>query len=225
MFNKTQIRSAAVAVALSIAASPSFAAIVNYNFDGDSGQSFGATTSTSSITIGNATFSQANASAATYAFNFGPNNGTFTNIGGGAGTILTTNGFASASPGGAPASLTISFASTVYAINFNYGTGDFVYTPDGGDALTATINNTPVATSVPTYSATNGDFFAEGSFSYASATGFTSITLTSTDAAGAEDLALGDLTTSTTPVPLPAGVWLLGSGFALLGFKSRRRAA
>lgn len=225
MFNKTQMLTAAAALALSIVALPTVAATVSYDFDPVSGQSFGATSSNTSVTVGNATFSQANASAASYAFNFGSNNGIFSNIGGGAGTILTTNGYAAASAGGAPASLTISFASTVYGINFNYGNGDFVYTPNGGDLLTATINGAQVATAAPTFSATNGDFYAEGAFSYANANGFTSITLTSTDAAGAEDLAIGDLSTATTPVPLPAGIWLLGTGLASLGLKLRRRAA
>jgi len=223
MLDKTQILTAAAAVALSLAAAPGFADTVSYDFDSVSGQSFGATTSNSSITVGNATFTQANAAAATYAFNFGPNNATYNNIGGGAGTVLASGG-AGATPAGAPASLTISFASTVYGINFNYANSDAYFAPNGGDLLTATINGTQVAAATPTYSATNNDFFAEGAFSYANSAGFNSITLTSTDALGAEDLILGDLTTATTPVPLPASIWLLGGGLAALGFKSRRRA-
>jgi hypothetical protein len=221
MFNKITVLSAAAAVALSIAAAPGFAATVSYDFDPVSGQSFGATTSTPSITVGNATFTQANAATATYAFSFGPNNSTFNNIGGGAGTVLESGG-AGANSAGAPASLTISFASTVYGINFNYANSDAAFLPNGGDLLTATINGATVATANPTF---NTDLFAEGAFSYSNAAGFNSITLTSTDALGAEDLVLGDLTTASTPVPLPAGIWLLGGGLAALGFKPRRRAA
>jgi len=223
MFNKTQIIIGAAAVALAIAATPSFAD--TFVFDPFSGQSFGSGSANTSITIGNATFSQANASTASYDFVFGPNSGVFSNIGGGSGTVLTTAGYAGANPSGAPASLTISFASTVYGINFDYANSDFVYTPNGGDTLAATINGTPVATANPTFSSTNGDFYAEGSFSYVNPNGFKSITLTSTDAAGAEDLVLGDLTTANTPVPLPAGIWLLASGVAALGMQFRRRAA
>jgi hypothetical protein len=224
MLNKSQIFTAAAAVALSIAASPTFAATVSYDFDPVSGQSFGSTASNGSVTVGNATFSQANASAALYPFVFGPNSAVFSNIGGGSGTVLTSAGNAGANPSGAPASLTISFASTVYGINFDYGNSDF-FGGDGGDKLTATINGATVATAQPVVSASNGDFYAEGVFSYVNANGFKSITLTATDAAGAQDLALGDLSTATTPVPLPAGIWMLGGGLAALGFKSRRRSA
>ena len=224
MLNKSQIFTAAAAVALAIAASPTLAATVSYDFDAVSGQSFGSTASNSSVTVGNATFSQANAAAASYPFVFGPNSGLFSNIGGGAGTVLTTGGYAGASPAGAPAALTISFASTVYGVNFDYGNSDF-FGSDGGDTLTATINGATVATVQPVLSASNGDYYPEGAFSYVNANGFKSITLTATDAAGAQDLALGDFSTATTPVPLPAGIWMLGGGLAMLGFKSRRRAA
>ncbi len=225
MFNKTQILTAAAAVALSIAASPGFAATVSYDFSTVNGQSFG-TGAASSVSVGNATFTQANAATASYAFSFGPNGDTFTNIDNGGGYVLSSAGQVGGTPTtSAPASVTISFASTVYGINFNYGNSDWVYTPNGGDLLSATINGATVATATPTFSATNGDFYAEGAFSYSNPNGFTSITLTSTDAAGAEDLVLGDLTTASTPVPLPAGIWLLASGLGVLGFKSRRRAA
>jgi len=224
MLNKTQMLTMAAAVALTIAASPTFAATVTYDFSTVNGQSFGSGAA-SSVSVGNATFSQANAATAGYAFSFGPNAGLFTNIDNGGGYVLSSGGNAGAAPTtSAPASVTISFASTVYGVNFNYGNSDFVYTPDGGDTLTATIGGSTVATATPTFSATNGDFYAEGAFSYSNANGFTSITLTSTDAAGAQDLVLGDLTTASTPVPLPAGIWLLGGGLSLLGFKSRRRA-
>jgi hypothetical protein len=222
MLNKSRIMTAVAVATLSIAALPTLADTVTYDFDTVSGQSFGSGASQTSVTVGNATFTQANAASATYPFSFGPNSGIFSNIGGGAGTILTTAGYAAASPAGAPAALTISFSSTVYGISFDYGNGDFVYTPNGGDLLSATINGTQVATSTPTFNS-NGDFYAEGSLSYASATGFTSITLTSTDAAGAEDLALGDLTTQTTPVPVPAAFWMLLSGIGgAFGFARRR---
>lgn len=225
MMMTTQRLTAAAAVALSIAAaSPSFADTVSYDFDPVSGQSFGSGAANTSVTIGNATFTQANAGSANYAFTFGPNGGLFSNIGGGSGTVLSSGGNAGANPSGAPASLTISFASAVTSISFDYANSDFVYTPNGGDTLTATINGTQVATANPTFSSSNGDFYAEGSFSYTKPSGFTSITLTSTDAAGAEDLVLGDLTATTTPVPIPAGIWLMGSGLAAMGFKLRRRA-
>jgi hypothetical protein len=225
MLNKTRIFTVAAAVALAIAASPGFAATVNYDFGPASGQSFGSGGSASSVTIDGATFTQANAATASYSFFFGPNGYNFTNIGGGAGTVLTTGGYAGVTPSGAPASVTISFATTMYGINFNYGNGDADYAPNGGDTLTATIGGTPVASVNPMFSSSNGDTYAEGAFSYYNANGFNSITLTSTDSAGAEDLVLGDLTTATAPVPLPPSIWLLGGGLAALGFKRRARAA
>jgi hypothetical protein len=226
MLNKSRIMTAAAAVTLSIAALPALGDTVPYVFDPLSGQSFGSGSANTSVTIGNATFTQANSSAASYDFVFGPNGGLFSNIGGGSGTVLSTAGNAGANPSGAPASLTISFSSTVYGINFDYANSDFVYTPNGGDTLTASISNGATVTANPTFSATNGDFYAEGAFSYASANGFNSITLTSTDAAGAEDLVLGDLTTQTTPVPVPAAFWMLLSGIGGgIGFARRRAGA
>jgi hypothetical protein len=220
MLKKTQILTVAAAVALSMAALPSFADTVTYDFDPVSGQSFGAGSGNTSVTVGNATFTQANAAQASYSFAFGPNSGLFSNIGGGSGTVLSTGGNASVTPSGAPASLTISFASTVYGINFNYANSDF-FGSNGGDTLTATIGGTTVvANPVSTYSA-NNDLFAEGAFAYTNANGFNSITLTSTDAAGAEDLVLGDLSTQTTPVPLPSSLLLFAGG--LLGLCGLRR--
>jgi len=225
MLKKSPLWMVAAAVAFSVAASPALAQIVTYDFDPVSGQSFGATASNTSVTVGNATFTQANAGSATYPFVFGANGGLFSNIGGGAGTVLSTAGYAGANPSGAPASLTISFASTVYEVSFNYANSDFVDYPNGGDLLSAVIGSTTV-TSTPTYSATNGDFYAEGAFEYDNTAGFTSITLTSTDAAGAEDLVLGDLTTSAAPVPSPATFWLVLSGVGVaLGFARRRAGA
>jgi hypothetical protein len=223
MMKNTHTLMAVVAVALSIAASTSLASTVSYDFDPVSGQSFGSGAANASVTLGDATFTQANAATATYDFAFGPNGGLFSNIGGGSATVLSTGGYAGANPSGAPASLTISFASTVYGLSFNFANSDVYFSPNGGDLLTATINGTPVATATPTYSATNGDLYAEGSFAYFNANGFSSITLTSTDAAGAEDLVLGDLNSFTTPVPLPAGIWLLGGGLAAVGCTRRRR--
>jgi hypothetical protein len=223
MFRQTHLFTVAAAVALSIAAAPTFAATVSYDFSTVNGQSFGAG-ATGSVTVGNATFTQANASTASYAFSFGPNAGVFSNIDNGGGYVLSSAGGAGAAPTtNAPASVTISFASAVYGINFNYGNSDF-FGVDGGDTLTATISGATVATGAPTLNP-NGDYYPEAAFSYLNPNGFTSITLTSTDAAGAQDLVLGDLTAQTTPVPLPASIWLLAGGLAALGFKPRRRAA
>ena len=222
MLNKTRIMTATAAVAFSIVALPSFAGTVTYDFTAASATSFGGTSGVTSATVGNATFTQAN--AASYPFVFGVNPG-FSNIGGGAGTVLSTDGAANSSnnPTPLPASLTISFSSTVYGINFNYGNSDF-FGSNGGDTLTATIGGTTVvANPVSTYSA-NNDLFAEGAFAYTNANGFNSITLTSTDAAGAEDLVLGDLSTQTTPVPLPSSLLLFAGGLlGLCGLRRRSR--
>jgi len=221
MLNKTRIMTATAAVAFSIVALPSLAGTVTYDFTTASATSFGGGTGVTSATVGNATFTQAN--AASYPFVFGANPG-FSNIGGGAGTVLSTDGAANSSnnPTPLPASLTITFASTVYGITFDYGNSDFVGI-NGGDTLTATIGGTTVVANPVSTNGANGDLFAEGAFAYTNANGFNSITLTSTDAAGAEDLTLGDLTTATTPVPLPSSLLLFAGG--LLGFFGLGRRA
>ncbi len=212
-------------LALALVSQSSFADTEYFNFPPVAGDSFGTGGNATSVsvtgTLGNvATFSQANSAAASYDFTFGANAGLYSNIA--STTVLSSGGYAYTTQ--TPAELTITFASTVYAVNFNWANND-PFAADTGDIVQGLVNGNVVYTSTGGAPVNPNDNYAEGAFSYASTQGFKSITLESFDAAGAQDLNLGDLTTSTTPVPLPAGIWLLSSSLAALGFGRRKKAA
>jgi PEP-CTERM motif len=213
MINRMSALAAIAACTLAVAVSPAMAETWTYDFSPYSGQNFGSAGIQIANPVDAVTLSQAN--NAPYSFTIGPNGGLFSNIDGGAGTVVTSAGYAA---GGVPASLTLTFATPVQGISFNFANSDF-FGSDGNDKLTATINGTTVATATAA-SLNNGDLYAEGSFSYSNPNGFTSITLTSTDKLGAQDLALGDLTAS---VPEPSTWAMLVLGFAGVGFIAYRR--
>jgi hypothetical protein len=60
-------------------------------------------------------------------------------------------------------------------------------------------------------------------FSLAGAAPFTFVTISAADAAGAESLAIADM--NSTPVPLPASIWLFASALAGLGVRRVARKA
>jgi len=74
-------------------------------------------------------------------------------------------------------------------------------------------------------SANVGGPFEGGTFSFSSATPFTSFTLAAFNAAGAPvNLAIDNLTLTTNPVPEPATLLLFGTGLAALAkFRKRKR--
>ncbi|MDR3465457.1 MAG: PEPxxWA-CTERM sorting domain-containing protein [Xanthobacteraceae bacterium] len=213
MINRISALAAIAACTLGVAVSPAMAETWTYDLSPYSGQTFGSAGIQIANPVDAVTLTQAN--SAPYSFAIGPNGGLFSNIDGGAGTVVTSAGSAA---GVAPASLTLTFATPVQGISFNFANSDF-FGSDGKDTLTATINGTTVATATAAFPS-NGDLYAEGSFFYTNPNGFTSITLTSTDGVGPQDLVIGDLTAA---VPEPSTWAMLVLGFAGVGFMAYRR--
>jgi hypothetical protein len=182
------------------------AGTINYDFDSVSG-------SATPTTLQGATFSSPSDPGA---FSFGPNGGLYSTLGN---TVLSSAGVA--------ATLDISFASAQTGISFDFANGDYTIpgvVGNGNDTLTLTTNTgytQTVSATVPTGS--GNDAYPQGFFNLVSAPAFTSVTITTQDAAGPESLAIADLTTS--PVPLPPGLLLLASGLFGVGALRRVRAA
>jgi hypothetical protein len=206
-------------------AAVSHAAIVSYDFGGAAQGQY------SPATVNGATFASTTDTVGPTSplggYYFGQNNGAFSTLGN---DILSSQGFNS--------DLTISFATSQYALSFDFANGD-LFGSNGNDVLYAVAYNgtTAVATQEvtasvqPVTAAGNGGEYPEGYFNLASNSAFTSVklysysgTLPALGSTSTDSLTIADMTSSTTPVPIPAASWLLGS--SLLGglaFLRRRK--
>jgi hypothetical protein len=144
------------------------------------------------------------------AFTFGPNGGLYSTLGS---TVLSS--------AGVPATLDISFSQAQTGITFDAANGDF-FADNGSDTLTLTTNTGYTDTISMAIPSGSGDYYPQAYFSLAGAAPFTAVAISTADSAGAESLAIADLT--TTPVPLPAALLLFTSGLTGLGFGALRRA-
>jgi hypothetical protein len=154
-------------------------------------------------TLNGATFSSPSDPGA---FTFGPNGGVYSTL---SNYVLSSAGVA--------ATLDISFAQAQNGISFNFAIGDFLG-GNGSDSLTLTTNtgfSETVGATIP-----GSDFYPQGYFNLAGAAPFTSVAISAVDGAGAESLAIGNLTTSA--VPLPGALLLFGSGLLALATRLRR---
>ena len=212
--NRKNLIAIAAAGALAVGASTALADTVSYDFTPVIGQYTGQATS---LVVNGATFSSPS-DAASNALGLGQP-GTYyasaNNLYSSAlGTsILSTAGYGSLVP---DSTLTINFnGSSQNGIAFAFALG----TSSGGEQLVVTTNGG--TTSTLTNFTTDAAGYPEGFFSLAAVPNFTSVTITATDGAGAQDLAIGKLTTSA--VPLPGTLPLLLSGIAGAGLLARRR--
>jgi len=145
------------------------------------------------------------------AFTFGANGGLYSTLGP---NVLSSAGNA--------ATLTITFATAQTGLSFDAAMGDFLQL-NGTDTITVTTNAGVNQTLVPVIPAGSGDDYPQVLFSLASAAPFTFVTISAADAAGPESLAIADMT--STPVPLPASIWLFASALAGLGLRRVARKA
>jgi hypothetical protein len=209
MLRRTNTIAAIAACALTFGTSAAFAGTTTYDFSAVSGQSTPAS-------IGIATFNSSADIANTLAtglgeYTFGANGNLYTALG--AYVLAEAGGFSGSS-------LTINFTVAQDAIRFDYAIGDF-FALNGSDTLTVTASDGSTVTSTnAAIPAGSGDLYPQGTVSLTSATGFTSVTIAATDAAGPETLTIADLTT----VPEPATLSILGAGIAGLAGLRRRRA-
>jgi hypothetical protein len=188
MFRRIYAAAATAALACSLSASPVLAA--PYYFS--AGDFVAAAGTSTPATVGGATFSSPSDPGA---FTFGPNGGTFTDLGP---YVLSS--------AGVTATLDITFATAQTGVTFDFALGDF-FASGGSDILTVTTSAGTVAQF--TAAAVSGDFYPEGLAFLDNVAPFTSIALSS-----AYPIALA-------PVPEPASMALLGSG--LLGLLAARR--
>jgi hypothetical protein len=203
MYQRTTILSLIVPCLLTVAASASRADTV-YDFGSVTG-------SATPLTINGATFSSPSDPGA---FTFGPNAGLFSTLGS---TVLSS--------AGVPATLDIAFATAQTGITFDAAVGDF-FSSLGNDAITLSTNTGFTETVTAAIPSGSGDFYPQTMFSLAGAKPFTSVVIAASDGSPSapEALVIADLTSS--PVPLPAAVWMLlsGLGGGLLFFRRTRSA-
>ena len=214
MFHRKHLIAAAVAGALSLGATTAFATTVTYDFSTVAGQYTGQAVP---LTVSGATFSSVS-DAASNALGVGQNGTYYAGTNGGvigalgATTyVLSTAGYGSLV---SDSTLTISFAQAQDAISFDFGLG----TSAGGKQITLTTNSGTTQTQT---SFTAGTLGPQGLFSLTALPAFTSVTITASDTAGAQDLTIGNL--ATNAVPLPGSLPLLLSGVVGVGALVRRR--
>jgi hypothetical protein len=191
---------AAVALALSLTASIA-SAQNTYNFSTVNGQD----TSTA-VTLNGATFSSATPGAV---FTFGPNGGLYSNLG--AYVLTQTQGI-----GG---TLQVSFAQAQTGVSFDFANADLLQLV-GSDSLTVTTN-TGFTETVTNFAIPGSDLYPQGIFNLTGGAPFTSLTISSADAGGAESFTIADL--ASVPVPLPPALSLLAGGLLGLGGLLRAR--
>ena len=216
MFHRKHVIALAVAGALSLGATTALADTQTYDFSTVAGQYTGQATP---LTVNGATFSSVSDAASNAlgvgqngTYYAGPNGGIYSTLGT---SVLSTAGYGSLVP---DSTLTISFAQAQNAIGFNFALG----TSSGGEQITLTTNGGTSQT-LTSFATPSGDLYPQGLFQLATLPTFTSVTITASDTAGAQDLAIGNLTTNA--VPLPGSLPLLLSGVVGVGAMVRRRKA
>ena len=207
MSHRVHLLAAAVACALSLSVTAANA--TTYDF-GSLPQDMTVTP----LTLNGATFTASNDPGG---FTVGANAGLWSSLGS---SVLSS--------GGVPATLNIAFGAAQTGLSFDVGTGDFlpgVFNTNDLVSVTEYNGSTVVATQsiVPVVPAASGDQFPSGFFSLAGGAAFTSVAISASDSSGAESFAIAEL--ASTPVPLPAAVWMLLSGLGgALGFARRAKA-
>jgi hypothetical protein len=201
MFQRVHLLSAGIAFALTLAAVSANA--TTYDFS-----SLPQGTTVTPLTLNGATFTASNDPGG---FTVGANGGVWSTLGS---SVLSSAGVA--------ATLNIAFSTAQTGISFDAGTGDFAGFNTNDSVTVSEFNGTTLVGSqsiVPTYQ--NGDLFPSGFFSLAAGAAFNSVTIAAADSAGSESFAIAEL--ATTPVPLPAAIWMLLSGLGgAIGLTRRR---
>jgi hypothetical protein len=192
MSYRVHAATAAAACVLSLAATASRA--TTYDFS-----TLPQDTTVTPFTLNGATFTASNDPGG---FTVGSNGGLYSTLGA---SVLSS--------AGVPATLNIAFSTAQTGISFDAAMGDFL-AGNGSDSVTVSeYNGAQLVASqsiTPAIPNGSGDLFPQGFFSLAAGGPFTSVTISAADAAGAESLAIAEL--SSTPVPLPAAFWMLLSG-------------
>ena len=214
MFQRKHVLAIAVAGALSLGATAASATTVAYDFSTVAGQYTGQATP---LTVNGATFSSVSDSASNAlglgqngTYYAGNNGGIYSTLGS---YVLSTAGYGTLVP---DTTLNISFAQAQNAIAFNFALGS----SSGGEQITITTNGGTTQT-LTSFVTPSGDFYPQGLFQLSALPTFTSVSITATDSAGAQDLAIGNLTSNA--VPLPGSLPLLLSGVVGVGAMLRRR--
>jgi hypothetical protein len=207
MSHRVHLLTATVACALSVAATAAHAN--TYDFS-----TLPQGTTVTPLTFNGATFTASNDPGG---FTVGPNGGIWSSLGS---SILSS--------GGVAATLNIAFGTAQTGLSFDVGTGDFlpgVFNTNDLVTVTEYNGSTQVATQsiVPIVPTGSGDQYPSGYFSLVGGAAFTSVTISASDSSGAESFAIAEL--ASTPVPLPAAVWMfLGGLGGVLGFARRTKA-